>query len=100
MAESVHKSIGLAGFGRHDSHLPDAAQVMIIWDAVLADSSTMRLVDYIAVSMLLYVKANVLAMDDTCAVMARLMKYPPVENIHVIIQNALAGKLHNQHAIR
>jgi len=68
-------------------HIDD---VMIIWDAVLADSSTMRLVDYIAVSMLLYVKANVLAMDDTCAVMARLMKYPPVENIHVIIQNALA----------
>lgn len=68
-------------------HIDD---VMVIWDAVLADSSSMRLVDYIAVSMLLYVKANVLEMDDTCAVMSRLMKYPPVENIGVIIQNALA----------
>eukprot|EP00658_Telonema_sp_P-2_P021644 TRINITY_DN18626_c0_g1_i5.p1 TRINITY_DN18626_c0_g1~~TRINITY_DN18626_c0_g1_i5.p1 ORF type:complete len:466 (+),score=87.63 TRINITY_DN18626_c0_g1_i5:162-1559(+) len=67
-------------------HIDD---VMLIWDAVLADSASFKLMDYLAVSMIVFIRENLLAFDDVSQLLARLMKYPPVESIMVIVDKAL-----------
>lgn len=67
-------------------HIDD---VILIWDAILADSSQLRLIDYISVSMIMFIRQNLLDFTDVSQVLARLMKYPPVESIMVIVDKAL-----------
>eukprot|EP01137_Pigoraptor_chileana_P004808 Opistho-2@46964 len=70
-------------FGR-EFHLDD---VLVLWDAIFADGSHFEIVDYICVSMLTYIRQQLLHGDYvTC--LKRLMKYPPVEDVRNIIEKA------------
>lgn len=62
--------------------------LLVIWDALFADSVTLDLVDYIFVAMLLYIRDVLIASNyQTC--LGLLMHYPPVEDVHSLIHRAL-----------
>ncbi|KAM8883851.1 TBC1 domain family member 5 isoform 1-T1 [Synchiropus picturatus] len=62
--------------------------LMVVWDALFADSITLDLVDYIFVAMLLYIRDALTASNfQTC--LGLLMHYPPIGDINALIQKAL-----------
>ena len=71
-------------FGR-EFHLADS---MVVWDALFAYGQGLMLVEYMAVSMLLYVRASLIEGDYT-QTLRRLLKYPPVEHVHTLVERAL-----------
>ncbi|XP_033856035.2 TBC1 domain family member 5 [Acipenser ruthenus] len=71
-------------FGREFS-LQD---LLVVWDALFADSITLDLVDYIFVAMLLYIRDALIASNyQTC--LGLLMHYPPIGDIHALLHKAL-----------
>ncbi|XP_044305320.1 TBC1 domain family member 5 isoform X2 [Varanus komodoensis] len=71
-------------FGREFS-LQD---LLVIWDALFADSITLDLVDYIFLAMLLYIRDALISSNyQTC--LGLLMHYPPIEDVHSLILRAL-----------
>lgn len=77
-------------FGQ-EFHLED---VVVLWDAIFLKATlplkpgSFPLLDWVAIAMLLYVRQSLMDGDNvTC--MRRLLKYPPVEEITVIVQRAL-----------
>ena len=71
-------------FGR-EFHLQD---LLVLWDAIFAYGRSLALADYIAVAMLIYIRQQLLEMDEVYA-MKRLLKYPPVEDITLFIVKAV-----------
>jgi len=71
-------------FGR-EFHLQD---LLVLWDAIFAYGRSLALADYIAVAMLIYIRQQLLDMDEVTA-MKRLLKYPPVEDITLFITKAV-----------
>jgi len=71
-------------FGR-EFHLQD---LLVLWDAIFAYGRSLALADYIAVAMLIYIRQQLLEMDEVTA-MKRLLKYPPVEDITLFITKAV-----------
>jgi len=71
-------------------HLED---VLYLWDAMFADQlnkskgQDIELLDYICLSMLTYVRSDLL-MKDNMGCLQRLMRYPPVEDVKVFISAA------------
>ncbi|KAJ8367090.1 hypothetical protein AAFF_G00331130 [Aldrovandia affinis] len=56
-------------------------EVLVVWDALFADSITLDLVDYVFVAMLLYIRDALIASNfQTC--LGLLMHYPPIGDIH------------------
>ncbi|XP_043993799.1 TBC1 domain family member 5 isoform X3 [Gambusia affinis] len=71
-------------FGREFS-LQD---LLVVWDALFADSITLDLVDYVFVAMLLYIRDALIASNfQTC--LGLLMHYPPIGDINALLQKAL-----------
>ncbi|XP_062302065.1 TBC1 domain family member 5 [Osmerus eperlanus] len=71
-------------FGREFS-LQD---LLVVWDALFADSITLDLVDYVFVAMLLYIRDALIASNfQTC--LGLLMHYPPIGDIHSLLHKAL-----------
>jgi len=67
-------------------HLED---LLILWDAMFSFSEDLSLIDYICVAMLMFIRYQLLGKDYTNC-MRRLFKYPPVEDVHLFIERALA----------
>lgn len=62
--------------------------LLVVWDALFADSITLDLVDYVFVAMLLYIRDALIASNfQTC--LGLLMHYPPVGDIHSLLQKSL-----------
>ncbi|XP_056154276.1 TBC1 domain family member 5 [Lampris incognitus] len=62
--------------------------LLVVWDALFADSITLDLVDYIFVAMLLYIRDALIASNfQTC--LGLLMHYPPIGDIHALLHKAL-----------
>nr|XP_033786570.1 TBC1 domain family member 5 [Geotrypetes seraphini]XP_033786571.1 TBC1 domain family member 5 [Geotrypetes seraphini]XP_033786572.1 TBC1 domain family member 5 [Geotrypetes seraphini]XP_033786573.1 TBC1 domain family member 5 [Geotrypetes seraphini]XP_033786574.1 TBC1 domain family member 5 [Geotrypetes seraphini]XP_033786575.1 TBC1 domain family member 5 [Geotrypetes seraphini]XP_033786576.1 TBC1 domain family member 5 [Geotrypetes seraphini]XP_033786577.1 TBC1 domain family member 5 [Ge len=62
--------------------------LLVIWDALFADSITLDLVDYIFVAMLLYIRDALISSNyQTC--LGLLMHYPPTGDVHSLILKAL-----------
>uniref|UniRef100_A0A1A8I726 TBC1 domain family member 5 n=1 Tax=Nothobranchius kuhntae TaxID=321403 RepID=A0A1A8I726_NOTKU len=62
--------------------------LLVVWDALFADSITLDLVDYIFVAMLLYIRDALIASNfQTC--LGLLMHYPPTGDINALLQKAL-----------
>ncbi|XP_037650975.1 TBC1 domain family member 5 isoform X2 [Sebastes umbrosus] len=62
--------------------------LLVMWDALFADSITLDLVDYIFVAMLLYIRDALIASNfQTC--LGLLMHYPPLGDINSLLQKAL-----------
>ncbi|XP_078146242.1 TBC1 domain family member 5 isoform X2 [Centroberyx gerrardi] len=62
--------------------------LLVVWDALFADSITLDLVDYIFVAMLLYIRDALIASNfQTC--LGLLMHYPPIGDIHSLLHKAL-----------
>ncbi|XP_072532579.1 TBC1 domain family member 5 isoform X2 [Salminus brasiliensis] len=62
--------------------------LLVVWDALFADSITLDLVDYVFVAMLLYIRDALIASNfQTC--LGLLMHYPPVGDIHSLLHKAL-----------
>uniref|UniRef100_A0A665WEE2 Rab-GAP TBC domain-containing protein n=1 Tax=Echeneis naucrates TaxID=173247 RepID=A0A665WEE2_ECHNA len=62
--------------------------LLVVWDALFADSITLDLVDYIFVAMLLYIRDALTASNfQTC--LGLLMHYPPIGDINALLQKAL-----------
>ncbi|NXX13899.1 TBCD5 protein, partial [Podargus strigoides] len=62
--------------------------LLVVWDALFADSITLNLVDYIFVAMLLYIRdASISSNYQTC--LGLLMHYPPIGDVHSLILRAL-----------
>ncbi|NXV21986.1 TBCD5 protein, partial [Cepphus grylle] len=75
---------GLLLFGR-EFPLQD---LLVVWDALFADSITLNLVDYIFVAMLLYIRDALISSNyQTC--LGLLMHYPPIGDVHSLILRAL-----------
>ncbi|KAL9641970.1 hypothetical protein ABK040_004027 [Willaertia magna] len=83
-------------FGR-EFHIDD---VLILWDAIFADSGGfnsfetcdfLSLVEHIAISMLHYIRSHLLSGDQSQC-LRRLMKYPPVEDVHIFVEQALESR--------
>ena len=72
-------------FGR-EFHTDD---VVAIWD-VLLEHNGADLTEAMAVAMVLFLRAQLLAAPDFAAQLRRLQKFPPVEDINVISQRARA----------
>uniref|UniRef100_A0A8C7CVD8 TBC1 domain family member 5 n=1 Tax=Oncorhynchus kisutch TaxID=8019 RepID=A0A8C7CVD8_ONCKI len=62
--------------------------LLVVWDALFADSITLDLVDYVFVAMLLYIRDALIASNfQTC--LGLLMHYPPIGDIHTLLHKAL-----------
>uniref|UniRef100_A0A8C4V4H2 TBC1 domain family member 5 n=1 Tax=Falco tinnunculus TaxID=100819 RepID=A0A8C4V4H2_FALTI len=62
--------------------------LLVVWDALFADSITLNLVDYIFVAMLLYIRDALISSNyQTC--LGLLMHYPPIGDVHSLIHRAL-----------
>ncbi|XP_061110617.1 LOW QUALITY PROTEIN: TBC1 domain family member 5 [Conger conger] len=62
--------------------------LLVVWDALFADSLTLDLVDYVFVAMLLYIRDALIASNfQTC--LGLLMHYPPIGDVHSLLQKAL-----------
>ncbi|XP_069814800.1 TBC1 domain family member 5 [Dendropsophus ebraccatus] len=62
--------------------------LLVVWDALFADSNTLALVDYIFVAMLLYIRDALITSNyQTC--LGLLMHYPPIGDVHSLILKAL-----------
>jgi len=59
--------------------------VCVLWDGIF--SQGFDIVDYLCVAMLLFIKTQVMGKDQNQA-LRRIMKYPPVEDVHVLILKA------------
>ncbi|KAM9308612.1 TBC1 domain family member 5 [Gastrophryne carolinensis] len=62
--------------------------LLVIWDALFADSITLELVDYVFIAMLLYIR-DVLISSNYQTCLGLLMHYPPVGDVHALILKAL-----------
>uniref|UniRef100_A0A7M4DZA8 TBC1 domain family member 5 n=1 Tax=Crocodylus porosus TaxID=8502 RepID=A0A7M4DZA8_CROPO len=62
--------------------------LLVVWDALFADSISLDLVDYIFVAMLLYIRDALISSNyQTC--LGLLMHYPPIGDVHSLILRAL-----------
>ncbi|XP_031964392.1 TBC1 domain family member 5 isoform X3 [Corvus moneduloides] len=62
--------------------------LLVVWDALFADSITLNLVDYIFVAMLLYIRDALISSNyQTC--LGLLMHYPSIGDVHSLILRAL-----------
>ncbi|KAJ8345681.1 hypothetical protein SKAU_G00298740 [Synaphobranchus kaupii] len=62
--------------------------LLVVWDALFADSITLDLVDYVFVAMLLYIRDALIASNfQTC--LGLLMHYPPIGDVHSLLHKAL-----------
>ncbi|XP_048848436.1 TBC1 domain family member 5 [Brienomyrus brachyistius] len=62
--------------------------LLVVWDALFADSITLDLVDYVFVAMLLYIRDALIASNfQTC--LGLLMHYPPIGDVHALLHKAL-----------
>jgi TBC1 domain family protein 5 len=75
------------------------SDAIIVWDALFAffyqnraEAKTLEMIDFMSLGMLQFVRHDLLMKDDSSLCYARLMKYPPVENIASIISLALKCK--------
>eukprot|EP00339_Tiarina_fusa_P005127 CAMPEP_0117046714 /NCGR_PEP_ID=MMETSP0472-20121206/32295_1 /TAXON_ID=693140 ORGANISM="Tiarina fusus, Strain LIS" /NCGR_SAMPLE_ID=MMETSP0472 /ASSEMBLY_ACC=CAM_ASM_000603 /LENGTH=481 /DNA_ID=CAMNT_0004759161 /DNA_START=11 /DNA_END=1456 /DNA_ORIENTATION=+ len=71
-------------FGR-EFHLDD---VLTIWDAIFAFGDELKLVEYICLAMVLYLRDQLLEMDNS-GCLRRLLNYPPVEDVTIFITSAI-----------
>ncbi|GIY67634.1 TBC1 domain family member 5 [Caerostris darwini] len=62
--------------------------LLIVWDAIFADSSTFQLVDYIFVAMLISIR-DLLLQGDYASCLSHLMHFPNVVDVHYIVDLAL-----------
>ncbi|XP_066300975.1 TBC1 domain family member 5-like isoform X2 [Branchiostoma lanceolatum] len=62
--------------------------LLFLWDAIFSDGISFGLVDYIFVAMLLYIK-NLLVSGDYQTCMTTLMRYPPMGDVHFLVNKAL-----------
>ncbi|GAM29361.1 hypothetical protein SAMD00019534_125370 [Acytostelium subglobosum LB1] len=74
-------------FGR-EFHLDD---VITMWDSLFAYGEDLILIDYVSVSMLTYIRDQLIDKDNG-GVLQRLFKYPPVEDVTSLIQRAFRIK--------
>ncbi|KAF0973034.1 hypothetical protein FDP41_008698 [Naegleria fowleri] len=87
-------------FGR-EFHIDDA---IILWDAIFSDCGGFRseslmspsdidlsLVEHISVAMLHFIRKHLLSSDASYC-MKRLMRYPPVEDVHIFVEQALESR--------
>uniref|UniRef100_A0AAY4BUD1 TBC1 domain family member 5 n=1 Tax=Denticeps clupeoides TaxID=299321 RepID=A0AAY4BUD1_9TELE len=62
--------------------------LLVVWDALFADSLALDLVDYVFVAMLLYIRDALIASNfQTC--LGLLMHYPSIGDVHALLQKAL-----------
>ncbi|KAM8966450.1 TBC1 domain family member 5 [Pelodytes ibericus] len=62
--------------------------LLVVWDALFADSIMLELVDHIFVAMLLYIRDALISSNyQTC--LGLLMHYPPIGDVHSLILKAL-----------
>uniref|UniRef100_A0A8C5N3J0 TBC1 domain family member 5 n=1 Tax=Leptobrachium leishanense TaxID=445787 RepID=A0A8C5N3J0_9ANUR len=62
--------------------------LLVVWDALFADSVMLDLVDYVFIAMLLYIRDALISSNyQTC--LGLLMHYPPVGDVHSLILKAL-----------
>lgn len=62
--------------------------LLVVWDALFADSINLGLVDYVFVAMLLYIRDALISSNyQTC--LGLLMHYPPIGDVHSLILRAL-----------
>ncbi|XP_077993105.1 TBC1 domain family member 5-like isoform X2 [Glandiceps talaboti] len=70
--------------------------LLVLWDAIYADSITFDLVDYIFVAMLIYIRDRLIVADyPSC--MKLLMRYPAVTDVHYLLNEALYLRNPKQH---
>ncbi|KAL1140364.1 hypothetical protein AAG570_000296, partial [Ranatra chinensis] len=62
--------------------------LLVLWDAIFADSSNFELVNYIVVAMLVAIRSHLLSSDYTSC-LNLLMRYPASVDISYIIEYAL-----------
>lgn len=62
--------------------------LLVVWDAIFADSSVFDLVDYIFIAMLTFIR-NLLLCNDYASCLSHLMRYPAVTDVQYIIGVAL-----------
>ncbi|EFA83510.1 RabGAP/TBC domain-containing protein [Heterostelium album PN500] len=74
-------------FGR-EFHLED---VLKMWDSLFAYGEDLVLIDFVSISMLVYIREQLLQKDNS-GVLKRLFKYPPVEDIYLLINQAFRIK--------
>ncbi|KAH3743400.1 TBC1 domain family protein [Pelomyxa schiedti] len=61
----------------------------VLWDAIFAYGRSCALVDFICVAMLIYIRTELLQLDQVTA-MRRLLRYPPVEDITLFVEMAVS----------
>lgn len=66
-------------------HIQD---VMVLWDFILASVDFELSVSYIVVSMLVFVRFQVIT-DDFARSLKRILKFPPVEDMEIIIRTSV-----------
>ncbi|GAB1606602.1 TBC1 domain family member 5-like isoform X6 [Argonauta hians] len=70
--------------------------LLMLWDAIFSDGIGFDLVDYVFVSMLLYVR-DLLLNSDYPNCMNTLMRYPPVGDVHYFVDKSLYLREPNQY---
>jgi hypothetical protein len=72
-------------FGR-EFHVEDA---LLVWDAIFAFDDRLSLADYFCTAMLMFIRTQLIGKDYTSCI-RRLLKFPPIEDVSVIVEHALA----------
>ncbi|EKE40472.1 hypothetical protein ENUP19_0248G0058 [Entamoeba nuttalli] len=68
-------------------HIEDVVE---IWDAIFAYGENLKLVDGVFLSMMLYVRNDIVERDDPTYTLRRLMKFPPVFALRPLIDMAVS----------
>lgn len=72
-------------FGR-EFHLEDT---ITVWDAVFAFDQNFGFIDHMAAAMLIFIRSQLLSRDFAECI-KRLQKYPPVEDVTILVEYAIA----------
>ena len=71
----------------HEFHIDDVIQ---LWDALFAFGNNLKLIDGIFLSMIIYLRKDIIERDDPSYTIRRLMRYPPVHDLREIIELGIA----------
>jgi hypothetical protein len=76
------------------------ADTLILWDSIFAkvnqagDNADLALLDFICVAMIIFVRAfskiYIVLQSDYSGILRRLLKFPPVEDVHILVNMALS----------
>ncbi|RHZ49558.1 hypothetical protein Glove_519g19 [Diversispora epigaea] len=63
-------------------------KVLILWDGMFAEDPTLRIVDFVCLTMMLLIRDELLE-SDYAGCLSKLMRYPPIDEVELLVSQAI-----------